>query len=120
MAKIATSVRLEEDLIKRLDAVAEARGESRSELIERVLQNQVVDEEKLIKELDNPVMRLMIRTLMNNPAIVKTIAKMAGRKINDEGIEIGRRRADKAIERAKERQAAKKGKSKTNTDLATE
>lgn len=109
MAKIATSVRLEEDLIKRLDAVAEARGESRSELIERVLDSSVASEERMIKDLDSPVMRMLLRAIMNNPSIVKAMAAVAGKKISDEGIEIGKQRANKAIHIAEERRAAKKG-----------
>lgn len=108
MAKIATSVRLEENLIKRLDAVAEARGQSRSELMEQILHREVKDEEKMLREMEsNPIARMLLRTLMNNPAIVKVIMKLGGEKLTDENFKIGQKTAEHVLEVTAKRKAAK-------------
>jgi len=78
MAKEITTVRLDPELIRRLDAVAEARGESRSVVIERVLRNEVADEEDFVNEMEHPVMRALVRMIIASPAATRFVIWLAG------------------------------------------
>lgn len=106
MATIGTSIRLDEDLVKRLDALAELRAESRSALIERILKNGVDEEEQFWKAQDNPVYREVSRLLLK-PAVAMAMAKIVGEQVDPAAVAARSKKFDLLLERKKQTRRGK-------------
>jgi len=72
------TVTLDGDLLARVDQVAEARDDSRSAMIERMLSNQIEFEEGFVKKMENPIVRNLAKLLTSSPALLDAIAVAAG------------------------------------------
>lgn len=102
MATIGTSIRLDEDLVKRLDALAELRAESRSALIERILKNGVDDEEQFWRVLaKNPLYREVSRLLLK-PHVAMALAKSVGEQLDPALLTGARERLDAGVAHVKQ------------------
>lgn len=108
--KVKISVAIHPKLLERVDAVAEARGQSRSEVIDRILGNGIKSEEATVKDMEDPIQRAIISLLFNSPTVISGLAKLVGRNLTPEQIEETKQNMNKGIQRAKERQAAKRRK----------
>src|SRR5437868_5227848 len=90
MAKVVFSVRLEPELVGRLDQVAEEEGVPRGDLVERLLLRGLASEEKFLGDVDSAVVgRLM--GLFAKPAVARVIAGYVAPLL---GGELDRDRAD--------------------------
>ena len=70
--KIAISI--DRRLLERVDGVAESRAESRSGVIERMLLNEIDEEEGFLRKMENPVTRILFEKLMSSPRLIQAIA----------------------------------------------
>lgn len=108
MATIGTSIRLDEDLVKRLDELAELRSESRSALIERILNNGVADEEQFWERMQNPVYREVSRLILR-PDVAMAMAKVLGERLDPAAVAGTSERFDRAVEKLAKRGQLRKG-----------
>jgi predicted DNA-binding protein len=107
MATIGTSIRLDEKLVQRLDALAELRAESRSALIERILKNGVDDEEELWRALKhNPLYREVARLLLK-PDVAMAVARAVGEKLDPAMVADAARVLDVGVDRMKQTKRGK-------------
>lgn len=83
MPKVILSIRVDEGLIPRLDAIAEASGETRSEAAERALRNGVQDAEDFLRQLDTPVLR-EAWAVLSSKRVLRALAALGGES-NAEG-----------------------------------
>lgn len=75
---------LDHSLTERIDAVAEARDESRSATIERMLRNQIAEEEKMLEQIGTGIEGRIMALLLNNPKAIDVMSKMIGQSLTDE------------------------------------
>lgn len=75
---------IEPELLRRIDAVCEARGEPRSAYIARALRSSIAEEEKFLREMESPVWRALYATLANSPGILSAVASLVNEELTDE------------------------------------
>lgn len=75
---------LDHALTLRIDAIANARDESRSATIERMLRNQIAEEEKVLERVGTGVEGRIMAFLLNNPKALDAMSKMIGQSLTDE------------------------------------
>lgn len=105
MAKQIVSVRLEPEMIEKLDWLAEREKMNRSEIVEHLLGRAIPSEESFLANLDTPVLGNVMRA-MANPKIAETLAKTL---IPMLGLEADMKRFEVARESGKRR--SRKGES---------
>ena len=96
---------MDTELVQRLDAVAEARDEARSTVIERIVRHGLAEEESFLRDMDNPLDRVIVDIVTDNPGILRTIARLVGQQLTDEQLAGLRNQA----KRGRERQRKRKG-----------
>ena len=99
------SISMDTELVQRLDAVAEARDEARSTVIERIVRHGLAEEESFLRDMDNPLDRVIVDIVTDNPGILRTIANLVGQQLTDEQLAGLRNQA----KRGRGRQGKKKG-----------
>lgn len=104
MAKEVTTVRLDKELLDRIDRVAEARGESRSITIERMLKNEVPGEEDFIQQMEQGLMRGLARVISSAPTAANFILWLAGESVSNTQLDRRLENLRAQIERGKQRQ----------------
>ncbi len=109
-AKITISI--SPDLLRRIDAVAEAREMKRSTLMERMLGNQIEEQEEFLLGMEKPLDRAVARVLLRNPKVMKAMSVVVGEHISDEQIERAKRELPNELARGKNREAVKKAREK--------
>ena len=75
---------LDHSLTERIDAIAEARDESRSATIERMLRNQIADEEKILQQVGTGVEGRIMAFLLNNPKALDAMSRTIGQSLTDD------------------------------------
>lgn len=103
------TVTLDASLLRRIDRVAEARGEARSAVVERMVANEIGEEERFMRLMENPATRLIFQTLMSNPRIVESIAVLVGDKLDPEDAERMAKVIREQTKRGRERRGKKHG-----------
>jgi predicted transcriptional regulator len=106
MAKQKFSISMDAELVKRIDAVAEAREEGRATVIERMCRNDIEEEEKFLKQFDNRGYRAVYDLLATHPRLIQQIATLVGEELSDED-------RDHAVQVLKKRSEAAKGKKRS-------
>ncbi len=102
------TITINREVLERIDAVCEARGQARSPVIERMLANQVREEEEFVKATEHPLERLIMESLSKSPVLIATIAKLIGEKLDPaEHAEFLKEQADRGRERVQKRKASK-------------
>lgn len=103
------TVTLEPAIVSRIDTVAEATGKSRSAVMERILKEGIAEEEKFVRDMENPLKRAILETLVGNPRVLGVIATVVGEVMNrEEAEEIAekvRNQADRGRERVRVKRA---------------
>ena len=97
------SVSVSPELRDALDEVAEARGVSRSALVERLLQRAVEEERKYVRLLENPVFQVLGLAMGRIPGVLEFMNGLAGEEHSKEEIEEMRALLEEQVRRAKER-----------------
>lgn len=80
ITKTKISIAIDSDSLERIDAVAETRRQSRSEVISRILRNGVTQEENLLQTLEHPLAGPLVGLLLNE-RVVQALAKIAGQEV---------------------------------------
>ncbi len=71
------SIRVEDDLLRRIDRAAETLGRSRSDFVRMSLEVGVADGEQAAASLQSPVVRLLLRA-MGSPAERERLDRVLG------------------------------------------
>lgn len=79
------SIKLDSDLLERIDKLASDVGITRTAVIEQAVKNDLPEQESFHKSLENPVIRAMHEKL-TSPAVLRTLAKLAQSDMSDEQI----------------------------------
>lgn len=111
MARRPISISLEPALIERVDRIAEARGETRTDVIERAILNALDGEEKFLERLENPVFREVVTRLMAQPEVLDAIGAVVSERISPTDMERMKAAAPRLKEAGKRRASHRKGKS---------
>lgn len=105
--KLKISISIGPKLLRRLDAVADARQQSRSEIIERLVSRGLKSEESLLEDMESPLNRAIVSVLTSSPHLLGGLAKLIGEELEPGDIERVRKQAeiDKAngVKRQRER-----------------
>ncbi|MCA9305011.1 MAG: ribbon-helix-helix protein, CopG family [Phycisphaerales bacterium] len=113
MAKKPISFTIDEDLLARLDRVAELRGETRTDVIERALRNDLPEQESMLESVANPLKREFVDRVLASPQLLRAIASVVNEKLPDD-FEERAAKARPAIRSAGEKiQAERKAKKAT-------
>jgi predicted transcriptional regulator len=69
MAKALISVRVDEDLLRQIDEIAEKEGVTRTEIIETALLNGVNNERQFVENLEKPLQRMVMKFMTSRPLV---------------------------------------------------
>jgi|GEM_PF-1748429 len=105
-SKIAISI--DAELLRRLDEVCHARQQSRSKIINRILIEQIDEEESFVRGLENPAVRAVMSVMINTPGVVESMAKLVGEKMSSDDIDEMREGFKKQADLGKKRRGSKK------------
>lgn len=107
MSRTQISIKLDDDLLKRVDQLAESTGTNRTAVIEMAIKNDLPEQEAFQESMENPVIRAIHKQL-TTPAMLQIIAKMASKDVSQEEIEEVLDKAPRQREAGKLRQVEKK------------
>jgi hypothetical protein len=110
MATKMVSFRMDEELWEEVRRVAEARGESQADVLDRVLRNALPAEKAFIRHLANPVVREVILRLAAEPVFLSGLAKLVGDRMSSDQVRAMSKEAARL--RGVGRERAGKGKSR--------
>lgn len=102
-------ISIDHDLLTRIDAVCEAKNEARSAWFERIARNSIQDEEQFVADMENPLIRGVVRAMIADKHVLALLAKAFGENSTPEQLERIQRLLPRQIELGKERQAMRKG-----------
>lgn len=115
MAKTQISIKLDSDLLARIDKLASDVGITRTAVIEQAVKNDLPEQESFHKSLENPVIRAMHEKL-TSPGVLRMLAKLAQTDMSDEEITEIVEKGPRQREAARARRAEKKGKNATGLE----
>ena len=84
MPKAKFSISMDQELVDRIDRIAQAREEGRATVIERMATNGIEDEERFLHLMDDPVVGAVLGRLMASPKLMRGIAAMVAEDISVE------------------------------------
>lgn len=99
------SISIDPDLLRRVDAVCAAREETRSSMIERVLKNEIAGEEQFLKDMENPINRAIMSTIINTPGLLAAVARLVNEHLEAGDLDHMREKLPQQMERGKRRAA---------------
>lgn len=79
--KVILSVAVDPELVKLLSELAESQNMSRSQLVQRVLQQAVEQERATVAILGHPVLGPMMTRLFGTPDFLKTLVEAMGQQL---------------------------------------
>jgi len=106
--KARISMTIDPKLLRRIDAVCESRNEPRSSMIERILENEMDEEEQFVKDMENPVLRALARIIADTPGVTKFLASLGGMDTGLDNIENLKSKMREQIGKGQERQKGKR------------
>ena len=92
--KSKTSIALDPELIKRLDRVARAARQSRSELITDLVESGLGQAEMMIKATADPVLMAAVGKVMADPGVLRNMVAGLRSELSDEQLELFKSRLD--------------------------
>lgn len=109
MATINTSIRIDEDLWNRIGDLGEMIGQTRSEILSRIVRNGIEDEERVHRMMRDPVYGRFLELLIK-PSVMSKLAQLAGESLTSDDLERARRycerlEAERVSKRAKKARA---------------
>jgi predicted transcriptional regulator len=106
--KTRWTLTIDPELARRLDEVCAAREENRSEVVERIIQNAIVDEEKFVEALESPLQRAIMQAIDSTPGLLAAISKLVLDEVSPERLERMKRNGPRLRDAGRRRQQAKK------------
>lgn len=86
--KVKIAITTDSDLLTQIDEIAEARGESRSALITKMLRVGVDEQRKLLKQMENPLYRAVLGAMTKSPELLQKMSELVCENMTlDEAIE---------------------------------
>jgi metal-responsive CopG/Arc/MetJ family transcriptional regulator len=107
MPRTQISIKLDTDLLKRIDQFASEVGVTRTAVIEKALKNDLPEQEAYYESLENPIVR-GIHQKLTSPTVLRALAKIAQQDMTDEEIREIVDKGPRQREAAKKRAATKK------------
>ena len=101
MPRTQISIKLDEDLLTRVDQLAEAAGTNRTAVIEQAIKNDLPQQEDYQRSLENPIVRA-IHKQITTPRMLQAIAKIVNEDMTEE------ERAELLEKAARQRDAAER------------
>lgn len=83
-ARDRITLTLDHELTKRIDAVAEARDESRSATIERMLRNSIEEEERFLGQVGTGIEGRIMALMLENPKLINSLSKLVGDELSED------------------------------------
>lgn len=80
--KPVLSVRIDDEILRRLDQLSERTGISRAEIVERCLAVGIVDEEEYVKSLESAITGPLMQMFMR-PRVMKMVLDLLGEKVDE-------------------------------------
>lgn len=112
-SKERITITIDRIVLARVDGVADARGDSRSAVIERIVSNGIGSEERFLAMMEVPATRLIIEKIVGSPAIAGAIAQLVGESLSKEELkalnEEARKQAERGIDRRKAKRVTREG-----------
>lgn len=108
MARTQISIKLDEDLLARIDQLAAEVGTTRTAVIEKAVENDLPQQEAFHKSLENPVVRA-IHERITSPGVLRLLARLADEPMTDDEINALVERAPAQRAAAKQRKADRSG-----------
>lgn len=84
MQKERITVTLDPEIVARIDRLAELRGQSRSKVMEGLLEVAVEECEKTLEMAASPIIGPIVQSIMDHPKLIAMIAKTIGEKLDPE------------------------------------
>jgi hypothetical protein len=84
MPKAKFSISMDEELVERIDRIAQARDEGRATVIERMARNGIADEERFLGLMDDPVAGALLSRLLESPRLMRGIAAMVAEDLGED------------------------------------
>jgi predicted transcriptional regulator len=101
MAKVTSTFRLDEELLKTLDELAENMGENRSELIERLLLDALPTEQLFQRLVAIPGVARALAATFGRDATIKAFATILGDNLTEKDVKRIKDNGPKIIEAGK-------------------
>jgi hypothetical protein len=79
--KLKVSVAIEKKLVERLDRIAAISGESRSQVIDRMVRDQIETAEQFANLMSNPEARKTLMRQFANPDVLGPMLRAMGEKL---------------------------------------
>ena len=111
MPRTQISIKLDQDLLARVDQLAEAAGTNRTAVIEQAIKNDLPEQEAFQRSLENPAIRA-IHKQITRPGMLQLIAKLANEQLSEEELSQLVEKAPRQREAAERRVAERKGKNR--------
>lgn len=83
-AKDRITLTIDPMVLERIDAISEARSESRSATVERILRNGVEDEEEMLGSLGQGIEGRIIAHLLKSPRTLRKLAEVVGAELTED------------------------------------
>ena len=87
MPRTQISIKLDEDLLGRIDQLAVDEGNTRTGVIERALRDAIPQQEWFNRTLENPLVRTLHKQLTSSPAVLKLLAMIVQEDMSEEDIQ---------------------------------
>ena len=107
MTRSQISIKLDSDLLDRIDDLASDVGVTRTAIIEKCLENELPNQEALYRSMENPVIRFLHKQL-TRPEVLAAMVKIADGTIDPEEIRSIAHKAQRQIEVGERLQAERK------------
>lgn len=85
MTRTQISIKLDTELLERIDKLASDIGSTRTAVIEQAVKNDLPEQESFHKSLENPIINAMHEKL-TSPSVLRLLAKLAHTDMSDEEI----------------------------------
>lgn len=109
MAKTQISIKLDSDLLARIDRLVESSGRNRTAVIEEAINNDLPEQEAFERSMEVPVVRAIHKQL-TKPGMLRAIAALVDKPLTDEQVSAILEAAPRQREAGKKRQEERKGK----------
>lgn len=108
--RVTASFTIPQDLLKRVDDLADAQRLSRSQLLERWILDAIEGESLAVKMMASPAVMSAMTAAFSRPEVIKQFGQAVNAELSSEQLELFNRAMIEAQEQAKKAVVASKGK----------
>lgn len=85
------SFRIPQDLLTRIDNIAGAKGDSRTQVIEELLRDSIEHEEQLVRAMTDPIVGPAILSALAKPEVMRALTSSLRQDLTDEQLQLFQR-----------------------------